>query len=162
MPLRQAQGPQMQHQETRYDIQLPFHLHGFWCVLPYPSFATYSHPKTNQKPFYTFIFVLCTVCYTCCNDFSGNCSGYTKSNCRNNRACCRNNSFIIWSRPFSCCLCLLCCRFYSRIFPIKFRLRFQKEFVNSKKLIYNICFKNAEKLAENSVIYRKLKGGDTV
>ncbi|MBR6920969.1 MAG: glucuronate isomerase, partial [Clostridia bacterium] len=32
----------------------------------------------------------------------------------------------------------------------------------AKELIYNICFKNAEKLADNSVIYRKLKGGDTI
>ncbi len=32
----------------------------------------------------------------------------------------------------------------------------------AKELIYDICFKNAEKSAENSVTYRKLKGGDTI
>ena len=100
-------------------LQLSCYLHSLWCFIFNPCASAYTYKKTNQKPFYTLVFVLCAIRNSCCNDFSCYCSGNTISNCRNYRTCCRNNSFIPWRRTFPGSLRLLCSSFYSRNVSIK-------------------------------------------
>ena len=84
--------------------------------LSYQGTSAHTYKKKIEKHFYQVVFILCTLCYTICDDLPRHIACNHVKNFRTYKFYCGNHCRMVWSEPFQSCTVMLHIGIYNRIF----------------------------------------------